>query len=245
MLTVRHLSVGHGPIPALYRVSFSAEGGSITAVTGSSGTGKTTLADALGGFIPVREGRVIFDGADITHEIPNARLRRGISYVPASPRLFSELTVSENLNIAAAALATKTSRHQFDFVVSLFPEIRAWLGNPAEKLTSSQQRIVMIARGMMSAPRLLILDQPSSALSGEQTQRIYQAISQLNRLSGTAVLLFEPLSFQALKIADVVYCMDKGRITDGRIAVELLADQQVQAEFLHRARQCVPQEAAP
>ncbi len=232
MLTVSHLTAGYGPSPVLRRISFSADDECVTAVLGPSGAGKTTLADAICGFLPVMDGQVIFDGTDITVESSNGKLRRGLSYVPAGRRLFFELTVSDNLRFGLAAQTEKSFRRRCDAVFSVFPEIRAWLPKRAGILSSGQQRILMIARGMLGGTRLLVLDQPSFALSGEEIQRVYRAISQVHRQCRTAVLLFEQFSFPALKIADTVYSIEKGRITGERSGLELIADHNLQAEFL-------------
>jgi branched-chain amino acid transport system ATP-binding protein len=121
-------------------------------------------------------------------------------------------------------------------VIALFPELKRFLRTHADRLSPDLQRILMFARALMSAPRLLILDQPFYALSGEQTQKLTQVISQLNA-EATSVLLLEQNLFQAAKLADTVYCMAKGRITAKHSALELLADRRVQSDFLRGSLQ--------
>ena len=235
MLTVRNLQVsGHA---VLHCVSLTIEDQSITAVLGNSGAGKTTLANSICGFLPVSAGQVIFEGVDITRRPPRERLMRGIACVPAERRLFSEMSVLENLELASTDCTKRAASRQLESALSLFPELKPSLDTPAGRLSLGLQRILMVARALMSAPRLLILDQPSFGLSGEQTQKLHRAMSQLNCGNGTAILLLEQNLFQAVKLADTVYCMSHGRITAKHNGLDLLADRTLQSEFLRGALQ--------
>jgi len=236
MLMVRDLQAGGDSCGALHGVDFAAEDSSITAIVGPSGAGKTTLANCICGFLPVIAGQVIFEDRDITRRPPFERVLRGIACVPAGRRVFMEMSVLENLEFGSAEFGNTRTRSQLDLVIAHFPELKPFLGAHADRLSPYLQRILMFARALMSAPRLLVLDQPFYALSGEQTQKLTQVISQLNA-EATSVLLLEHNLFQAMKLADTVYCMAKGRITAKHSALELLADRRVQSDFLRGSLQ--------
>ena len=244
MLIVHSLTAGYGPSTVLQRVSFTAEDASITAILGAGGAGKTTLANAVCGLLPVSAGQVIYGGEDITHSALRDRIRRGVSYVPSGLRLFSDVTVLENLRLGATGLSPETFRDHLDFALSLFPEVKTCLNDAAAKLPSSVQRAVMFARGVINAPRLLVLDQPSFGLKAEQIHQLFRAISRVNRECGTAVLLMEQKIFQALKLAETAWLLEKGRIMGEHSALELLADRSMQADFLRGVWQPLSQERA-
>ena len=244
MLIVRDLQAGGDSRGALNGVGFAAEDSSITAIVGPSGAGKTTLANCICGFLPVIAGQVIFEDRDITRRPPFERVLRGIACVPAGRRVFMEMSVFENLELGSAEFGNTRTRSQLDLVIAHFPELKPFLGAHADRLSPYLQRILMFARALMSAPRLLVLDQPFYALSGEQTQKLTQVISQLNA-EATSVLLLEHNLFQAMKLADTVYCMAKGRITAKHSALELLADRRVQSDFLRGSLQAAAEVMVP
>jgi branched-chain amino acid transport system ATP-binding protein len=237
MLTVRNLQAGVNGCAVLHGVSLMVEDQSITAILGENGAGKTTLANSICGFLPVSAGQVIFEGVDITQRPPCERLMRGIACVPAEPRLFPEMSVLENLELGSADCTNVPASGQIEFVLSLFPKLQPSLNASARLLPLGLQRLLMVARALMSAPRLLVLDQPSFGLSGEQTQTLQRAISQLNSRHAITILLLEQNLFQAVKLADTVYCMSHGRVTARHSGLELLADRELQTEFLRGALQ--------
>lgn len=244
MLTANNVTAGYGRCTILHGVSFAVRDGSVTAILAGEDGGKTTLADAICGILPVSAGQVIYLGEDITHSALHDRIGRGISYVPAGLRLFPRLSLLQNMQLGAAAVAPQDFRDGLDFVLSLFPQLKGCLGSPADMLPASVQRAVMVARGIISAPHLLVLDQPSSGLNGEEIHQVFHAISRVNGECGTAVLLLEQRMFQALKLAESAYLLEKGRITGERSALELLADRALQMEFLRGVWQTLPKQAA-
>lgn len=232
MLTVRNLQAGYDGCTTLHGVSLAVEDQSITAILGPGGAGKTTLANCICGYVPVIAGQIFLEDRDITQRRASERLMRGIANVPTARRLFANMSVLENLQLGAADSAASKARRQFEFVLSVFPELKPRLRASAGGLSSSLQRIVMFARALMSAPRMLILDQPSYGLSGDQAQKLTLTIPRLIGRHLTSILLLEQNLFQAAKLADTVYCMTKGRITGKYSGLELLADQTLQSEFL-------------
>jgi len=231
MLILRNLVAGYGGCPALHGVSLTAGDASITAILGRSGAGKTALANAIGGLLPVISGQVLFAGQDITHMPIKTRVAYGICYVPSGRQLFAGMTLLENLQLGAAGLSSGGFARGLDFVLSLLPGLESLLGKPAGVLPAEIQRFAMLARALISAPKLLVLDQPSLGLNGEDTLRLYRVISHVSCECGIAVLLTEQKLFQALKVAESVYRIDKGRIEGEHTALDLLADRVIQAEF--------------
>lgn len=231
MLILRDLVAGYGACRALHGVSMTAADASITAVLGRSGAGKTALANAIGGLLPVISGQMLFGGFDVTGTSVKERVEIGIRYVPSGRQLFAGMTLLENLQLGAAQSGPGEFAHGLDFVLNLFPELQSPLAEPAAALPNEIQRFAILARALISAPKLLVLDQPSLGLNGEDTLRLYRAISHSSLECGIAVLLTEQKLFQALKVAETVYRIDKGRIDDEYAALELLSDRRIQAEF--------------
>lgn len=231
MLILRDLVAGYGTCRALHGVSMTAADASITVVLGRSGAGKTALANAIGGLLPVISGQMLFGGSHVTRMAVKERVEIGIRYVPSGRRLFAGMTLLENLQLGAAQSGPGEFARGLDFVLSLFPELRSPLADPAAALPNEIQRFATLARALISAPKLLVLDQPSLGLNGEDTLRLYRAISHASLEGGIAVLLTEQKLFQALKLAETVYRIDKGRIDDKCAALELLSDRRIQAEF--------------
>jgi branched-chain amino acid transport system ATP-binding protein len=235
MLTIRNLTAGYDGRAVVRAVNFAAQEGSITAILGPGGAGKTTLANAICGLLPVVGGQVIYSGAEITHIPLMDRIGRGISYVPSGLRLFAELTALENLRLCAQSCG-RGFEGELDFVLSLFPELKPYLKAAPSKLSSSMQRTIMVARAVIRKPRLLVLDQPSFGLKGQELHKLFNSVAVLNREYGMAVLLFEQRTFQALKLAETALLLEKGRIAGEYRAIDLLADRAMQTDFLGGAR---------
>lgn len=231
MLILRDLVADYRRSRALHGITMTADDATITAVIGKSGAGKTALANVIGGLLPVVSGQVMFGGLDITHMEIKQRVALGIRYVPSGRPLFAGMTLLENLELGATESVSAEFAHGLDFALNIFPELQPLLAKPATALPAAIQRFAIFARALVSAPKLLVLDQPSLGLNGENTLRLYRAISDVSHESGIAILLTEQKIFQALKLAETVYRMDKGRIDGEHAALELLADRCIQAEF--------------
>ena len=225
----------YGDSHVLQGVSLSLAQGAVVAVLGRNGVGKTTLMRTIIAFTPARRGRVLFAGRDVTR-FPAYRIAQaGIALVPQGRRVFTSLTVRENLEIArgrSAGAGRRVSAHfSFEAVVDLFPRLRERLGNRAATLSGGEQQMLAIARALVAGPRLLLMDEPTEGLSPYVIEEIRQLILRL-RQGGLSILLVEQNVEFAVGVADLVYVMDKGRIASALPPGELMRDQQMMETYL-------------
>jgi branched-chain amino acid transport system ATP-binding protein len=212
VLEVRGLTVHHGQLRALADVSLSVPRGEVTAIIGSNGAGKSTLLRTIAGLHRPTAGSILLDGRDITAERPEKRVRAGIAMVPEGRRLFSSLSVEENLLVGATGTGrTKGgSGWTLDRAYGLFPWMRARRKQHALQLSGGEQQAVAIARALMSNPHLLLLDELSLGLAPKVIRQIYELIPQLLE-AGVTVLLVEQDVSQAVRIAARIQCLLEGR----------------------------------
>ena len=232
MLEVRDLQVAYGAAPALWGVSLDVRGGEMLCVVGPNGAGKTTLINTLAGVLRARAGRIVFDGKDITTLAPHRFCAAGIAIVPEGRRLFTGMTVLENLELGSYLPAAKAKRKEsLDAAVALFPALTEKLASPAGELSGGQQQMVAIARALMARPRLLLLDEPSLGLSPLIVHETFAAIRRINA-EGTTVLLVEQNVTLAMRMASRAYVLEEGRIVAEGAPDELLARPEIQRAYL-------------
>jgi branched-chain amino acid transport system ATP-binding protein len=212
MLDVLDLRVNYGAAPALWGVSLTIAQGELVCVIGPNGAGKTTLIGALAGLNRARSGSITMDGREMTAVAPHRFCAAGIAIVPEGRRLFTRLTVRENLEIGSYLRPARAVRERsLERVCALFPAVRDKLDAPAGALSGGQQQMVAIGRALMAAPTLLLLDEPSLGLSPMMVQVMFRAIRDVNA-TGTAVLLVEQNVAMALDLARRAYLLEEGRI---------------------------------
>ena len=212
MLDVLDLRVNYGAAPALWGVSLTIAQGELVCVIGPNGAGKTTLIGALAGLNRARSGSITMDGCEMTAVAPHRFCAAGIAIVPEGRRLFTRLTVRENLEIGSYLRPARAVRERsLERVCALFPAVRDKLDAPAGALSGGQQQMVAIGRALMAAPKLLLLDEPSLGLSPMMVQVMFRAIRDVNA-TGTAVLLVEHNVAMALDLARRAYLLEEGRI---------------------------------
>jgi branched-chain amino acid transport system ATP-binding protein len=212
MLEVRDLEVDYGAAPAVWGVSLDLAAGELVCVVGPNGAGKSTLINALAGLHRVSAGRITMDGRDLTALPAHRYCSAGIAIVPEGRRLFTRMSVRENLEIGSyAAAARKERTRTLERVCTLFPAVRDKLDVLAGALSGGQQQMVAIGRALMAQPRLLLLDEPSLGLSPLIVQAMFGALRDVHA-SGTSVLLVEQNVADALAIADRAYLLEEGRI---------------------------------
>src|SRR4051812_3278221 len=237
LLAVRGVKTYYGKIVALKGVDVDVADGEIVTLIGANGAGKSTLMMTICGNPRAREGRIVFDGRDITrlptHEI--ARLK--ISQAPEGRRIFARMTVLENLQMGATVADAAHFNEDLERIFTLFPRLKERLRQRGGTLSGGEQQMLAIARALMSRPRLLLLDEPSLGLAPLIVRQIFDAIRQLNKREQLTVFLVEQNAFHALKLAHRGYVMVNGVITLSGSGRELLERPEVKSAYLEGGRQ--------
>jgi branched-chain amino acid transport system ATP-binding protein len=228
LLTVERLEARHGLLQAVRGVDLALGAGETLALVGANGAGKTTLLRAIAGAHRASAGRIRFDGADITALPAHRRLKRGIALVPEGRRLFTGMTVEENLLVAAGR--GRAGRWTLATVLEAFPQLRPKLKARAGDLSGGQQQATAIARALMSNPRLLLLDEVSLGLSPAAVEQLYLSLRALPATE-TAIVLVEQDLGRALAAANRVVCLLEGRITYEGAAAETTRERVMAAYF--------------
>jgi branched-chain amino acid transport system ATP-binding protein len=210
LLDVAGLSSGYGKIGVLHGIDFRVGGGEVVALLGPNGAGKTTLLRAVSGLLPW-SGRVQFAGRDLAGTNPRDAVKAGLAHVIEGHRVFTQLTVADNLLLAGYHLPRGERSARVEEVLGLFPEIAVKRTERAVSLSGGQQQMLAVAQGLVQRPRLLMLDEPSAGLSPVLVDRVLDVVRRL-RENGTAVLLVEQLIDKALAVADRVYALARGSI---------------------------------
>jgi branched-chain amino acid transport system ATP-binding protein len=232
MLEVRDLQVAYGAAPALWGVSLDVQSGELLCVVGPNGAGKTTLINTLAGILRARAGSIRFEGRDITQLAPHRFCEAGIAIVPEGRRLFTGMSVLENLELGSYLPAAKAQRRQsLEAAIELFPVLKEKLASPAGELSGGQQQMVAIARALMARPRLLLLDEPSLGLSPLIVHDMFAAIRRINA-EGMSVLMVEQNVAMAMAVSTRAYVLEEGRIVAEGAPDELLARPEIQRAYL-------------
>lgn len=228
MLEVKGLSLGYGGDAVLEGADLDLSQGEIVTLVGANGAGKSTLVKGISGLMQPLAGRVMFEGRDLNGTGPAERLRLGISHVPEGRQIFAGMTVLENLQLGAY-LGSQAGR--LDDVCDQFPVLRERLHDVAGNFSGGQQQMLAIARGLMTGPRILLLDEPSLGLSPLLVNEVFKLIQQL-RQRGLTILLSEQNARAALAIADRGYVIENGRVTLSGPARDLLASPEIAERYL-------------
>ncbi|HEU0089909.1 MAG TPA: urea ABC transporter ATP-binding subunit UrtE [Pseudonocardiaceae bacterium] len=211
MLTMTDVHVGYGRTTVVHGVSIEVPPDGVVAVMGHNGAGKTTLLRAAVGLLPVRSGRVLLDGADVTRLRPNERVKRGLGYVPQGQQCFPQLTSEENLQLVADT--RRDGKKLIAEALNLFPALGELMSRRAGLLSGGQRQQLAIARTLITQPRMLILDEPTEGIQPSVVAEIEATILALTSRGGLSVLLVEQHVGFALAAASRYYVMEAGRIT--------------------------------
>ena len=233
MLQIEELEVAYGSIVALHRVSLRVDKGRIITLVGSNGAGKSTTLRAISGLIRARHGKVIFQGEEITNRRPHWIVGMGVTQVPEGRMIFSNLTVSENLQMGAYRRRDLSGiREDYDYVFGIFPRLKEREKQVAGTLSGGEQQMLAIARALMSRPRFLMLDEPSLGIAPILVKTIFSKIVEINRQLGMTILLVEQNANMALEISDYGYVLETGRIILEDASANLRENRLVKEAYL-------------
>lgn len=231
MLSFNQVSAHYGKIQALHQVSLTISQGEIVTLIGANGAGKTTLLGTLCGEPRASEGSIVFQDQDITQWQTSRIMREAVAIVPEGRRVFSRMTVEENLAMGGFFTDKDDYQVQMDKVLELFPRLKERYEQRAGTMSGGEQQMLAIGRALMSKPKLLLLDEPSLGLAPIIIQQIFEIIEQLRR-EGVTVFLVEQNANQALKLADRAYVLENGRIVMHDTGAALLTNPKVRDAYL-------------
>ncbi|HEX7312406.1 MAG TPA: ABC transporter ATP-binding protein [Pyrinomonadaceae bacterium] len=232
MLTLENISVSYGAIRALKGVSMHVEQGEVVTLIGANGAGKTTTLRTITGLLSPTEGRILFEGQEISGKPTHQLVARGISMSPEGRGVFANLTVRENLQMGAYLKKNKSEiAHDLERGFRMFPRLKERESQKAGTLSSGEQQMLAMARALMSRPRLLLLDEPSLGLAPLVVHTIFEAIDEI-RGEGTTILLVEQNAHAALGHSDRAYVLETGRIVMEGPSKELAADPRIKEAYL-------------
>ena len=232
MLEVDDLKANYGAAPALWGVSLRVEPGELVCVVGPNGAGKSTLINVIAGMHRALSGRLRFNGQDITQLASHRFCETGIAIVPEGRRLFTGMSVRDNLELGSYLPGPKAHRAaSLEKVLALFPAMKEKLEQPAGSLSGGQQQMVAIGRAMMSRPQLLLLDEPSLGLAPAVVLAMFEAVRRINA-EGTSVLLVEQNVAMAMELANRAYVVEEGRIVADGPAADLMDRPEIRHAYL-------------
>ena len=231
LLKVDNLHVAYGKAKVVHGISLEAHNGEFTVMLGRNGAGKSTTLHAISGLIPKKSGRVEFDGRDLSDATPRNVVRAGVVQVLEGHRVFTTLTVEDNLLIGTYARNPRGERSKLARIYELFPELEEKRNDPVSRLSGGQQKILAVAQGVIGEPRLLILDEPSAGLAPMVIDRILSVAAELCK-GGMAILLVEQLVEKALRHAGYCYLVETGRIAAAGTPNEIQASDVLHQTYL-------------
>jgi branched-chain amino acid transport system ATP-binding protein len=234
LLEVSGLTVAYGAVEAVYEISLSVEKGAVATLIGPNGAGKTTTLNTLSGVLPVKSGRILFDGNDITRLSAHRRVSAGIVQVPEGRQVLAGLTVRENLELGGFRRPHREVMDDIDRMEKRFPILGERLNSAAGTLSGGEQQMLAIARGLMAHPKLLLLDEPSLGLAPKMVRVIFEIIREL-RDEGHTILLVEQNARLALSVSSYAYVIESGQIVLHGPSEKMRSDENVIKAYLGQA----------
>ncbi len=232
MLEVKNINAFYGQIQALWDINLTVNEGEIVAIIGANGAGKSTLVHVISGTMPPASGEVIFLGERIDGLVPHAIVARGISHIPEGRRLFTDMSVRENLEMGAYIGRTWKLRHDtLKEVYELFPRLKEREKQLARTLSGGEQQMLAMGRGLMSRPKLCIIDEPSNGLAPRLVLEVFDIVKSL-REQGITILLIEQNVLQTLQVADRAYVLENGRLALEGVCKDLLKSDHIRKAYL-------------
>ena len=235
LLSLRGVAISYGGIRAVKGIDLEVAQGELVCLIGANGAGKTTTLKGICGLLPLQEGTIVYDGADVTGRPAFELVRKGLAMVPEGRGMFGALTIEENLAMGAYARRDRDGvRRDVERAFALFPRLFERRRQTAGTLSGGEQQMLAIARAMMSKPRLLLLDEPSMGLAPLMVQKVFETIIAVAR-DGEKLLLVEQNAKLALEVSDRGYVMESGEVTLAGKASDLLHDPKVRSAYLGEA----------
>lgn len=232
MLKVENLNAGYGNLNILRNLSFEVHQGEVVSILGTNGAGKTTTLRAISGLIPVKSGVIHFDNQILNKKSAEYIVKAGLVQVPEDRKLFSDMTVLENLEMGAYTRKARANlKKNLDYCYELFPILKERTTQIAGTMSGGQQQMLAIGRALMAEPKLLILDEPSIGLSPLLTKQVFDIISEIKK-NGVTILLVEQNVNQALQLANRGYVIENGEVVMSGTAQELLNDETLKTSYL-------------
>ncbi len=232
ILKVLNMDAGYDGVPVVFDASLEVMPGELVAIVGANGAGKSTIMRTICGLSHPLKGRIVFEGTDISKMPANRTVKLGISYVPEGRRIFAKLSVEKNLALGAYSENSKTeTQRRVEEILEIFPVLRQRARQVGETLSGGEQQMLAIARGLMSRPKLLMLDEMSLGLMPSMVEKMMETVITINR-AGTTILLVEQMVQEALEIAHRGYVIQSGRIVQSGTSRELLDSPDVRKAYL-------------
>ncbi len=231
LLDIETLEAGYGDVQVLWGVDLAVTAGSITCIVGSNGAGKTTFLRTLSGLVKTKAGSVRFDGADLTGAAPDAVLKAGIAHVPEGRRLFKGLTVEDNLKLGAYLRRDDEIDSDLERIYQIFPILKERRRQDATTMSGGEQQMCAIGRGIMSRPRLLLIDELSLGLAPKAVDRLSEALREVNA-AGITILLVEQDVMTAFDLASEAYVIDMGRVVKHGMTADLADDPAIREAYM-------------
>lgn len=232
MLKVENLNMSYGDLQVLWNVSFQVKQGDIVVLVGANGAGKSSILKTISGLQKPSSGTIEFEGQRLTHIPPSEIIKKGVVHVPEARRLFNEMSVEENLMMGSLHGEAKSRRNEtMDYCFELFPRLYERRKQAAGTLSGGEQQMAAVARGLMSLPKLLMLDEPSLGLAPVLVQSIFDIIQGIKK-QGITILLVEQNVLSTLTFCDYAYVLENGRTTFHGTGKELLENDQVREAYL-------------
>ena len=232
MLELKNVSAGYGSFQALFDISLDVKRGEAVAVIGPNGAGKTTLMRVISGLVPVSSGEITMEGLSLLDLAPHKVISTGIAHVPENRRLFSRMTVEENLKIGAFAPESRARyKERLEFVYDLFPRMKERTNQMAGTLSGGEQQMCAIGRALMSGPSLLLMDEPSAGLAPVIVKQVFDLVRRI-RNEGFTVLIVEQNIQQILKLVDRAYLLEAGSVKNSGSTEELRGSESLRKAYI-------------
>ena len=232
MLEIQDIRVNYGMINAIKGISFSVDKGEVIALIGANGAGKTTTLHTISGLLRPKSGQILFNGLDITKVQPHKIVSMGIAHVPEGRRVFSQLSVMDNLKMGAFTRSdAKEKEETLETVFSRFPRLKERMNQAAGTLSGGEQQMLAMGRALMRRPQIILMDEPAMGFSPLLVAEVFDIIQSISK-SGTTVLLVEQNAKKALSIADRAYVLETGKIVLSGNATDLINDDSVKKAYL-------------